>query len=108
MCSGVPASIISTRFHRALAAVIVAAAEDMRRRYHIDTAALSGGVFQNVTLLEGAKRGLEEAGFSVLTHRLVPPNDGGHVVRFTPSLVITTQEIEEGLSKLDKAIATLV
>lgn len=33
---------------------------------------------------------------------------GVNVVRFTPSLVITTQEIEEGLSKLDKAIATLV
>jgi len=33
---------------------------------------------------------------------------GANVVRFTPSLVITKQEIEEGLSKLDKAIATLV
>ena len=75
--AGVPASVVSTRFHRALAAVMVAAAEDMRRRYHIDTAALSGGVFQNVTLLEAAKRGLEEAGFAVLVHRLVPPNDGG-------------------------------
>ncbi|QFQ76050.1 aspartate aminotransferase family protein [Vibrio harveyi] len=33
---------------------------------------------------------------------------GANVVRFTPSLVITQQEIEEGLVKLDKAIATLV
>lgn len=33
---------------------------------------------------------------------------GSNVVRFTPSLVITQQEIEEGLAKLDKAIATLV
>ncbi|HBC3959588.1 aspartate aminotransferase family protein [Vibrio parahaemolyticus] len=33
---------------------------------------------------------------------------GANVVRFTPSLVITQQEIEEGLAKLDKAIATLV
>ena len=73
----VPASVISTRFHRAIAAAMVAAAEDIRQRYHIDTAALSGGVFQNVTLLEAAKRGLEEAGFAVLVHRLVPPNDGG-------------------------------
>jgi hydrogenase maturation protein HypF len=75
--AGVPAPVISTRFHRALAAVMVAAAEQMRHKYHIDTAALSGGVFQNVTLLEAAKRGLEEAGFTVLSHRLVPPNDGG-------------------------------
>ncbi|MDJ0954762.1 MAG: carbamoyltransferase HypF, partial [Acidimicrobiia bacterium] len=77
VAAGVPAEIISTRFHRALAAVVVAAAEDMRRRYDIATAALSGGVFQNVTLLEAAQRGLEEVGFKVLTHRLVPPNDGG-------------------------------
>ncbi|WP_226422189.1 aspartate aminotransferase family protein [Vibrio sp. E14] len=33
---------------------------------------------------------------------------GANVVRFTPSLVITQQEIEEGLAKLDKAIAALV
>ncbi len=33
---------------------------------------------------------------------------GANVVRFTPSLVITHQDIEQGLAKLDKAIATLV
>lgn len=33
---------------------------------------------------------------------------GANVVRMTPSLVITPQEIEEGLARLDKAIATLV
>ena len=33
---------------------------------------------------------------------------GANVARFTPSLVITQQEIEDGLAKLDKAIATLV
>ncbi len=74
---GVPAPVISDRFHRALAAAMVAAAGEMRQRYHIETAALSGGVFQNVTLLEAAQRGLEESGFEVLIHRLVPPNDGG-------------------------------
>ncbi len=33
---------------------------------------------------------------------------GANVVRFTPSLVITKQEVEQGLAKLDKAISTLV
>ncbi len=33
---------------------------------------------------------------------------GANVVRFTPSLVISKEEVEEGLAKLDKAIATLV
>jgi hydrogenase maturation protein HypF len=75
--AGISVAAISIRFHRALADAVVASAREMQRRYHIDTAALSGGVFQNVTLLEAAKQGLEESGFIVLTHRLVPPNDGG-------------------------------
>ncbi len=33
---------------------------------------------------------------------------GANVVRFTPSLVIDKKEIEEGLSRLDRAIATIV
>ncbi|MDC5850969.1 aspartate aminotransferase family protein [Vibrio europaeus] len=33
---------------------------------------------------------------------------GANVVRFTPSLVISTEEINEGLARLDKALATLV
>ena len=77
VAAGVPAPVISGRFHAALAAVMVAAAEHLRRRYHIGTVALSGGVFQNVTLLEATEKALEEVGFTVLTHRLVPPNDGG-------------------------------
>ncbi|WP_254413486.1 aspartate aminotransferase family protein [Vibrio furnissii] len=33
---------------------------------------------------------------------------GANVVRMTPSLIITKEEIEEGFARLDKAIATLV
>jgi hydrogenase maturation protein HypF len=69
--------IISARFHRAVAALIVAGCRIARERTGIAQVALSGGVFQNVLLLAWAKSTLEENGFSVLTHRLVPPNDGG-------------------------------
>jgi hydrogenase maturation protein HypF len=41
------------------------------------TVVLSGGTFQNRRLLRTVRDGLEERDFRVLTHRLVPPNDGG-------------------------------
>jgi len=41
------------------------------------TVVLSGGCLQNLRLLRSLRRRLEAAGFRVLTHRLVPPNDGG-------------------------------
>jgi hydrogenase maturation protein HypF len=71
----VPAAVIGARFHRAVADVIVdlATAEDPVPR----TVALSGGVFQNATLLRLARDSLAAKGFDVITHRHVPPNDGG-------------------------------
>ena len=71
----VPACVIGARFHHAVADVIVvlATAEDPVPR----TVALTGGVFQNATLLRLARDGLAANGFEVITHRVVPPNDGG-------------------------------
>ena len=39
--------------------------------------ALSGGVFQNVLLLRLARAALAARDLQVLTHHLIPPNDGG-------------------------------
>lgn len=38
---------------------------------------LTGGVFQNVLLMQGCAASLEADGFEVLRNRLVPTNDGG-------------------------------
>ena len=46
-------------------------------RPRFDTVALSGGCFQNALLFETLATGLERAGFTVLSHREVPANDGG-------------------------------
>ena len=73
----VATGVIAARFHTAVATMIVEAAERIRSRTSIATVGLSGGVFQNVTLTHAAAIALGEKGFSVLTHRLVPPNDGG-------------------------------
>ncbi len=73
--AGVPQGVIGARFHRAVAALVVelAVAATPGR----PTVALSGGVFQNVLLLRLVLRALREKDFEVITHRLVPPNDGG-------------------------------
>ena len=74
---GVATGVIAARFHAAVAAMIVETAERIRARTSIATVGLSGGVFQNVTVTHAAAIALGEKSFSVLTHRLVPPNDGG-------------------------------
>jgi len=43
----------------------------------IGEVALSGGVWQNMALLERATRGLRKDGFIVYLHHQVPANDGG-------------------------------
>ncbi len=75
--AGVAASAIAGRFHAALAHLVLDVALDQRAQTGIRRVALSGGVFQNVTLLRQTASALRQAGFDVLTHRLVPPNDGG-------------------------------
>jgi hydrogenase maturation protein HypF len=49
----------------------------MRGETGINEVVLTGGVFQNALLTDRAVSLLEERGFTVLTHHLVPPNDGG-------------------------------
>ncbi|MEV6815359.1 carbamoyltransferase HypF [Micromonospora sp. NPDC051296] len=68
---------IAARFHHGLADAVVRAAGAVRDRTGLATVALSGGVFQNVLLLEAVVSGLERDGFRVLVHSRVPPNDGG-------------------------------
>jgi hydrogenase maturation protein HypF len=68
---------IAARFHETLAQVIATACRRARERTGLDVAALSGGCFQNRRLAERAAALLEQAGFEVLIHRHVPPNDGG-------------------------------
>ncbi len=75
--AGVTAGVIAARFHNGLAHVIRDVCLRLRDETGLDEAALSGGVFQNVTLLERSEPLLREAGFTVYTHHLVPPNDGG-------------------------------
>ena len=73
--AGERAGAIGARFHRAVAQLIVDLA--VSAAPETQTVALSGGVFQNALLLRLALKGLHNKGFQVITHRQVPPNDGG-------------------------------
>jgi hydrogenase maturation protein HypF len=68
-------AVIGAKFHRAVADMVVdlAGLEDTGGA----PVALSGGVFQNALLLRLVRDGLHAKGFDVITHRHVPPNDGG-------------------------------
>jgi len=72
--AGRPRPEIAAAFHEAVAAGAAAACGEADGPR---TVALSGGTFQNLRLLASTRRRLEEDGFRVLTHRCVPPNDGG-------------------------------
>ncbi|MGD1155238.1 MAG: carbamoyltransferase HypF [Terriglobia bacterium] len=74
---GVPAGIISRRFHLGFVDVLVRAAEMVRGRAGLDRVCLSGGSFQNIFLLEHTSKRLEAEGFQVFTHADVPCGDGG-------------------------------
>jgi len=66
---------VALAFHRAVADAVL---ESARRASHRELpVVLTGGVFQNALLTRFTRATLEGDGFVVLTHRLVPPNDGG-------------------------------
>lgn len=74
LAAGRPRGEIAAAFHEGVAdaaARVCDLAGDPR------TVVLSGGTFQNMRLLRATRRGLERLGFTVLSHSLVPPNDGG-------------------------------
>lgn len=70
-------ALISARFHKGLSLAIQEIATRLAKEKDINTIVLSGGVFQNKTLFEDVKQGLEKKKFTLLVHRNVPSNDGG-------------------------------
>ncbi len=70
-------SEVSVKFHRALVDLFLDLCRDIRTSYNIDVVALSGGCFQNRFLIENLSSALEEDNFNVLTHSMIPTNDGG-------------------------------
>ena len=74
---GAPVGALALRFHRTLAAMIVAVCNALRAATGLGRVALSGGCFQNRLLLELVVPALRAHRFEVVMHRQVPCNDGG-------------------------------
>jgi len=68
---------IARAFHRGMARGIADAIVEIAEEHNAQTAALSGGVFQNDLLLSDVLDHLEGSRLRVWTNRHVPPNDGG-------------------------------
>jgi hydrogenase maturation protein HypF len=75
--SGITVGRISARFHNGLANLVLQLAESIRRSDDLDDVVLSGGVWQNITLLAAARARLEASHFTVYSQQEVPANDGG-------------------------------
>jgi hydrogenase maturation protein HypF len=65
------------RFHLGLASVFVSRVADCARAAGTTTVGLTGGVAVNRVFSSALVAGLEADGFTVLTHQVVPPTDGG-------------------------------
>jgi hydrogenase maturation protein HypF len=77
LARGTERAVIAARFQQGIIRLIEDGCATIRDRHGLETVALSGGVFQNLTVLGRAVTRLEARGFRVLTHSRVPCNDGG-------------------------------
>ena len=68
---------ISGKFHNGLANTVLDICCKTRKDTGLNDVVLSGGVWQNITLLEKTMALLEQNGFIIYIHRKVPSNDGG-------------------------------
>ncbi|MEW6181887.1 MAG: carbamoyltransferase HypF [Bacillota bacterium] len=75
--AGVGKTVISTRFHNTIIAMVCDAVKKVAERTGLGKVALSGGSWQNRYLFAAGKEALSREGFEVLFHHQVPTNDGG-------------------------------
>ncbi|MFB9137194.1 aspartate aminotransferase family protein [Vibrio olivae] len=82
--------------------------EKINQKYQIFSEIRGKGLLLGGALTEQWQGRARDVLVAAGKHGLLMLVAGANVVRFTPSLVISEQEIEQGLAKLDKAIASLV
>ena len=89
---------ISACFHNTVAAAIVHVCQRLRKREGLNRVCLSGGVFQNMYLLERTVKDLSSGSFEVFLHAIIPPNDGG----ISLGQAVIANEVLSGASPLQR------
>jgi hydrogenase maturation protein HypF len=74
---GAAAATIAARFQNTVAKMIVEVCRALQSREGLRRVCLSGGTFQNFSLLHRTIAALRKQGLDVFLHAHVPPNDGG-------------------------------
>jgi hydrogenase maturation protein HypF len=74
--SGVPVETLAAAFHESVSRAAATVVERVCEAAGLCTVALGGGVFQNARLLSATRALLRQRALTVLTPRLLGPNDG--------------------------------